>query len=264
VTAETVAYTIERNLSPKVSGGDTGLLANIVGAQAYAAGKASRLRGVRARGDRLTIRLVGPDPAFLWRLQYTTCVVPLGTPFDPHFNVLNLPAAGPYYVASQVPGQGADLVRNPNYRGSRPHRLDRINLTLGVSPQRSVAEIEAGTVDYAADGVPLSDAARLAVRYGPRSPAARRGRQQYFVDPKPEVDFLVLNPSATLLECAPQAGSQLRDRSARPRAHRWPVHPCELATNERLPSARHAGIQRGSHLPVHPGSAIGAEACGPG
>ena len=204
VTAQTVAYSIERGLSPKLSGKDPGPLSIVEGATAFAQGKASRLTGITVRGNRLIVRLTVPlaEPDLLWRLQEYTCVVPIGTPFDSSVRALDLPSAGPYYVKSEVPGQGVVLVRNPNYSGDRPHHLDEIDLTLGVSRQKTVSEIEAGTVDFAADGVPRSDAARLAALYGPGSPAARKGAQQYFVDPLAELDFLVLNTHRPLFRSA--------------------------------------------------------------
>jgi YVTN family beta-propeller protein len=202
VTAATVAYTLERNLSKPVSGGDPGILSSIAGAPAYAAGRTNRLAGIVAHGNRLTIRLTAPQPDLLWRLAQTTCVVPIGTPFDANLNALTFPSAGPYYVSSYVAGQGVVLSRNPNYGGERPHHLDRIELTLGVSYRRTMREVEAGTVDFAADGVPLSDAARLAAKYGRGSPAAKAGAQQYFVDPFAELDFLVLNTHRPLFRSA--------------------------------------------------------------
>ena len=45
------------------------------------------------------------------------------------------------------------LERNPNYTGSRPHHLDRMELTIGVPQRKADAQIEAGTADYALDGV---------------------------------------------------------------------------------------------------------------
>jgi peptide/nickel transport system substrate-binding protein len=121
------------------------------------------------------------------------CAVPSGTPPDPQ-GVRLIPSAGPYRVASYTPGQGVELRLNPNYRGSRPHRLERIDLRVGISDQRAVAQVEAGNADYLADGaVPAADATRLAARYGPGSPAAKKGRQQYFVKAGPQLDFFALN-----------------------------------------------------------------------
>jgi ABC-type transport system substrate-binding protein len=131
------------------------------------------------------------------------CAVPPDTPLDPN-GVRTIPSAGPYYVASYTPGQGVVLDRNPNYEGSRPHALSQIQLAVGVTAGRSVAEVETGTADYATlEGASPSSApvtgglqalaSQLAARYGPGSPAASKGRQQYFVNPLLQVDFFALN-----------------------------------------------------------------------
>jgi ABC-type transport system substrate-binding protein len=121
------------------------------------------------------------------------CAVPSNTPPDPK-GVRVIPSAGPYRVVSESPGQGVVLTRNPNYHGSRPHRLTRIELVVGVPPQRAVAQVQAGTADYAVTGeVTSADVAALAARYGPGSPAAKSGHQQYFVDTGPQLDLLALN-----------------------------------------------------------------------
>jgi len=202
VTAQTIKYTIEWNLNPKISGRNPGLLGDVVGARAYASGRANGLPGVQAHGSTLTIHLLAPVPDLLSRLEQYTCVVPLGTPFDPGLSLLHIPSAGPFYVASYTPGQGVVLDSNPNYGGKRPRRLDRIELTLGVSQQRTVAEIKAGKVDYAADGVPNSDNRALNTRYGPGSKAAKDGGQQYFIDPFPALSFIVLNTHRPLFRNA--------------------------------------------------------------
>ena len=175
-------------------------LADVVGARAYMAGKASHIAGVVANGDTLTITLLAPAPDFLSRLALPAfCAVPSNTPINRN-GVRVIPSAGPYYVASYTPGQGVVLVRNPNYHGSRPHHFARIELAVGISTQRAVAEIEAGTADYTALGLESSAsttitalASRLAARYGPGSAAAARGGQQYFVNPGLQLDYFFLN-----------------------------------------------------------------------
>jgi YVTN family beta-propeller protein len=188
VTAQTFKYTLEWYLK-----GGTSELDDVVGARAYATGKAAHVAGIVARGNKLIIRLVKPVPDLPARLatDFVGCAVPLDTPSNATPGTI--PSAGPYYIASYNPRQGAVLERNPNYRGSRPHHLARIVLSLGVSRQQAVVEVESGAADYASDGVPLSDAPQLAARYGARSPAAERGHQQYFVEHFPTLDFLVLN-----------------------------------------------------------------------
>jgi peptide/nickel transport system substrate-binding protein len=202
VTAATFKYAIERSLSPGMKSPAQSFLDDVVGARAYTAGKARRIAGITARRNTLTIRLVAPAPDLVTRLAMPFfCAVPPGTPIDPK-GVRVVPSAGPYYVASYTPGQGVVLRRNPNYTGTRPHHFDRIELTVNVSRKKTTAEIEAGRVDYAQDGPDPADFARLAARYGPASPAARRGRQQFFVNPGPSLEFLVLNTRRPLFEDA--------------------------------------------------------------
>ena len=103
------------------------------------------------------------------------CAVPIGTPVAAG-GLPVTPSAGPYYVLSYTPMQQVVLGRNPNYRGPRPHRLGVIVYTIGVSKARTVAQVEAGEADYAADGVPPEDASRLDLRYGRRSAGGRGGK----------------------------------------------------------------------------------------
>jgi len=198
VTAETFRYTIERSLSPGMDNGSARGFADIAGEAAYSAGKAPHISGVTARGDTLMIRLLAPDADFPARLtQPEFCAVPTNTPINPK-GVRAVPSAGPYYLASYTPGQGVVLDRNPNYHGSRPHSFARIEVTTGVSWQRAVADVKAGTADYTDLQGPGATSVRsliyaLAARYGPGSVAAKQGRQQYFVNPQLEVDYFDLN-----------------------------------------------------------------------
>jgi YVTN family beta-propeller protein len=200
VTAQTFKDSIERTLNPGMHSPWAHFLADVVGARAYMAGKASHITGVVANRDTLTIRLLAPAPDFLSRLALPAfCAVPSNTPINRN-GVRVIPSAGPYYVTSYTPGQGVVLMRNPNYHGSRPHHFARIELAVGISTQRAVAEIEAGSADYTALGLvsPASTtittlASQLAARYGPGSAAATRGGQRYFVDPSLQLDYFVLN-----------------------------------------------------------------------
>jgi peptide/nickel transport system substrate-binding protein len=179
-----------------------GFLADVVGAKAYGAGRAPHIAGIVARGNTLTIQLTKPMPDLPAQLTMPFfCAVPIGTPIDPK-GVRIIPMAGPYYIVSYQPGQELVLARNPNYVGNRPHRLDRVDLTYGRAQQKTDSQIEDGTADYAIDGVEPADAAALAARYGPDSAAARRGQQQFFVDPLLGLDFLTLNTHRPLFRDA--------------------------------------------------------------
>jgi YVTN family beta-propeller protein len=236
VTAQTFKYAIERSLSPKMKGPARHYFRDIVGAQAYMAGKAPHIAGVLAGGNTLTIRLVAPAPDLVDRLALPFfCAVPLGTPLDPG-GVRGVPSAGPYYVASYTPHQAAVLVRNPNYTGTRPHSLARIEVTK-VARRKTVAQIEAGTADYALGGVPPASVAELVARYGPGSPAARRGAQRFFVNPQLGLAFLAMNTHRPLFRDVRlrRAVNYALDRRALARLGNWLWPVPARVTDDYLP-----------------------------
>jgi ABC-type transport system substrate-binding protein len=89
------------------------------------------------------------------------------------------------------------LRRNPGYPGPRPRRLKEIEVTIGTTPARAVAEVEAGRADYV-PRVPRGAQARLMARYGPGSRAAASGRQRYFSGTSPVAQGWLLNPRRSL------------------------------------------------------------------
>jgi peptide/nickel transport system substrate-binding protein len=184
VTAAVLKATIERITNPRMKSPVAFLFANI--------------RRVTARGDTLTIRLSHPDGGFLGNIAAAPlCALPIGTPINPR-GINTVPTAGPYYVASYTPNQQLVLKRNPNYHGDRPHRLDEIVYTLGDDPSRGVAEVEASKADYVAGNLPSTAGPTLAARYGPGSPAAKAGHQQYFISPALGARWLHMNVSRPL------------------------------------------------------------------
>jgi YVTN family beta-propeller protein len=202
VTARAFKYAIERSLSPRVHGYAADFIGDVVGANAYTAGRARHVSGVTVAGNKLSIRLIRPAADFPTRISLPPfAAVPTNTPIDPE-GVRMVPSAGPYYVASFAPGEGVVLKRNPNYRGSRPHRLRELRLRVGVTAAKATAHVAAGTADYAVDGVTPQNAARLAARYGRGSLAAKAGRQQYFVNPTLAIDHLTFNTSRPLFASA--------------------------------------------------------------
>jgi YVTN family beta-propeller protein len=218
VTAQTFKFSIERALSPKIPDGQgRSFAADIVGAQAYEAGKAKHISGISVRGNTLTVRLTDASPDILARLTLPLfCPVPPGTPVAAT-GVNTVSSAGPYYVASYRPEQGAVLKRNPNYHGSRPHAFDEIDYESSIGAAQSVREIEAGTTDFAVvSDLPDGQLASLAARYGSDSPAARAGRQRFFVNPLFGFLYLALNTSRPLFANADlrQAVNYALDRRA--------------------------------------------------
>ena len=242
VTAQTFKFAIERALSPKITLGPArNFAADIVGVDAYEAGKAKHISGVRARGNTLTVQLTHPSPDILSRLALPHfCAVPPGTPIEVR-GVNHVPSAGPYYVASYIPGQGAVLKRNPNYGGPRPHSLDEIDYSVGIGAAQIVKEIEDGTADFGVvDDLPHGQHASLAGRYGSGSRAARAGGQQYFVNSLLGLVNLDLNTSRPLFADANlrKAVNYALDRRAIARAYRPLATPTDQYLQPAIPGFR--------------------------
>jgi ABC-type transport system substrate-binding protein len=200
VTAQSMRYSLERALSPKL--GDfqpaSFFLAELVGEEAYRAGKATHISGLDARGSTLVLRTSGPVPDLVERLALPFfSAVPTGTP------VANLdtqrhqiPSAGPYYISYQNIGWQTVVRRNPNYRGPRPHKLDAVVYVMGIDTGPAAAQIQQGKLDYLAEEYPdfgaLQPGGDIAGRYASTNPN-EPGRPRYVNLPLPGLRWLGLN-----------------------------------------------------------------------
>lgn len=216
VDALTAKHSLERALDPRMNGAgfDSYFLPGVVGEAAFAAGKTPHISGIVARGDQLTIRLTRPLPDLLARLAVPFfCVVPSNTPVDPG-GVASIPSAGPYYVASYVPGQELVLRRNPNYTGPRPRRLTQIDYEIGIGQGRGKALVEQGRLDYLVAGPSAPDEERLL--RAARSSSAALGSARLFTYPSTTERYLALNTRRPLFARARvrEALSYAIDRTA--------------------------------------------------
>jgi DNA-binding SARP family transcriptional activator/ABC-type transport system substrate-binding protein len=173
VTAGSFRHAIERALSPKFDY-VAPEASNLLGLDAYRAGKAQHIAGVSAKDDRLVIRFRKPEPALPWLAQLS-CAVPLGTPVVPEGLKDPVPSAGPYYLA-QLTDSFAVLKRNPNYGGSRPQHLDAIVVRFNVAPGNAAEGIESGSLDY------FLESQNPTLR--PNTAAARAAGDRYLLTPE--------------------------------------------------------------------------------
>jgi serine/threonine-protein kinase len=221
LTAETFRHSIERALSPKLGGFQPAayFVDDIQGEQAFRAGRAPYISGLRASGARLEITLSQPSPTILERLALPFfCPVPDGTPFvrgallrgSGGLSAGQLPSAGPYYVADYNNDEYVILKRNPNYHGPRPHELDAIALREGVDAGYAVDHVQHGgwngIVSSGHNGSTpidplLAPGGAIAARY---ENGADSG-DQYFPIPLPGSGDIALNASR-----APFADSSIR------------------------------------------------------
>jgi peptide/nickel transport system substrate-binding protein len=203
VTAETFRFSLERVLSPGLDAYSPAkdFMSGIVGAPEYMRGKAQHVAGLAASADKLTIRLVEPDPALLWKLALSYyCPVPLRTPvarggIDPDPPIS---AAGPYYLAKHADGW-VIFRKNPNYHAGRPQPFEAIAVRFGLDPGESVAKVSGGTFDVMIESgydpaQALKPQGSVARQWGPDSDAAQQGDQRWFGEPQFGADVLSLNP----------------------------------------------------------------------
>lgn len=160
--AQTFRYSIERALSSKLKLGSDApgirFLGDVAGAQAFHAGRAAHVSGIRVRGDRISVTLIRPSPDFLERLALPYfCPVPRDTPILPGGVQDRPPAgAGPYAFSGFIfNGEYAILKRNPNYGGSRPQLLDAIGFREGIGTEKAVARVKGGRWDAVEQFDPL-------------------------------------------------------------------------------------------------------------
>jgi ABC-type transport system substrate-binding protein len=152
----------------------------------------SDVERVSASGLRLRIELRKPSGDLTTRLALPlTCPVPLGFPVDPA-GVPLMVGSGPYYVAKHVPESLLVVKRNPFYRGTRPHSLDGLTVTVGGDVDSDVKAVEDGRADMLMGPIPSALRAPLAQRYGVN-------KSQFFRIPgRAGIAALMLNTSRPL------------------------------------------------------------------
>jgi ABC-type oligopeptide transport system substrate-binding subunit len=194
VTAQWFVHAFERLLSPKMGDaasarfGGVSVLAPVQGAQAFYDGKAQRISGVTASGNKLTIKLTKPFPSLVSALamNWFTATDP-ATPYSEQ-DVNTVVGSGPYYISNREVGRTLVLDRNKNYKGSRPANPDRIVVTVGGESNQSILQVKAGQADYEPI-VPSAAAGALAEEFG-----LNKGR--FFVKPTSVTSYWALNSLA--------------------------------------------------------------------
>jgi peptide/nickel transport system substrate-binding protein len=200
VTPADVAWTFNRALSPAMQSPSVLYVSDLVGEDAYRAGTAPSISGITVSGNTISFQLVHAAGDFVARVAMPFfCVLPQTVPIDPN-GVLAPPTAGPYFIVSRIPNKEIVIRRNPFYTGSRPAHFDGIDYQIGTQLDATEARVQAGTADYAAQGLPLGDYQAVHDAFGDGSPAALAGSQQFFVNQEPGFQYLALNtdPSRTV------------------------------------------------------------------
>ncbi len=195
VTAAAFKRAFERAADPKQASPATAFLHTVAGADNRIDGKAAAVSGVTARGQRLTVRLVRPDPTFLAQvaMPFFAAVKP-SLPIDPK-GVNVYPSGGPYKITSRDIGRQVVLERNTFYRGNRPANADRIVFTTNTDLNQSLLQVRAGQADYDAGGLPPTAHEDLSSSFGVK----KGGNGRYFVNTGINTLYLALNTSRPAL-----------------------------------------------------------------
>jgi ABC-type transport system substrate-binding protein len=204
VTAAWFVRAFERVLSPKMGdaasarSGAQHILEPIVGANAFYEGKAEKIAGVTATGDKLTIKLSSPFPSLLSVLGmvWFTATDP-ATPYSEQ-DMNTVVGVGPYHVSSREVGRTVVLDRNPNYKGTRPANADRIIVTVNGEQNQSILQVKSGQADIDTV-VPSASAADLGTEFGVN-------KKQFWVKPTAVTSYWALNSSSA----SPLANVKLR------------------------------------------------------
>lgn len=140
------------------------------------------------RPDRLRIRLQRPAGDILARLAMPFFMaIPTDTPDVIEGIGAPVVSAGPYFIREWTKNRRIILERNRYYRGSRPHRVGRILVDLGLPLETIKLNIDRGGTDTG--DIPPGAHAELGERFGVR----RRSPGRYFANPSPSILYLALN-----------------------------------------------------------------------
>ena len=166
ITPADIKYTFERLMAPKVNTGTGVYFTNLVGANAYMAGKAKTIPGITTTANTVSFHLSSPDGAFIYKAALpTTCPVPVGTPLKPieSGSLEEQYASGPFKLQSYQPARQIVLVFNKNYDqalGVRGH-VAKIVFTIGDASTQATEQIEAGQLDFDTSNLATADIIKI-------------------------------------------------------------------------------------------------------
>jgi peptide/nickel transport system substrate-binding protein len=181
-----VKFSIERLF--RVNSGGESFYTGIAGANRYAKTRRGQITGIVAddAAHTITFHLSAPDGTFLeYMAMPFAFVVPKGTPdSDISTNSRWRIATGPYLVSQYVPKDHITLVRNPSFHQWTPDipngHLDRIQVTIGVTPDQAVNEIADGQLDWYFEAIAPDRLGQLQAQYPSRVHMFTRNNITFF------------------------------------------------------------------------------------
>lgn len=154
VTADDVAWSIDRALSPETSSlVALSYLGDIVGARDRRLGRSETLEGVRVIDERtIEFTLDAPKPFFLWKLTYPTAWVvdPQQVEANPRNWTRNPNGTGPYQLKEWRLGERIVLEASDRYYGGTPSVKE---VLFELSGGSTLTRFENGELDVAGIGI---------------------------------------------------------------------------------------------------------------
>ena len=159
LTAEDVKYSIERTTNPLTRSPGAGFYSMIEGFDAWYAGEAEELTGVRVL-DESTVKftLSRPDATFLHVLALNfSSIVPKESvdEYGADFG-RNPVGSGAFAMTEWIPGQRVVLEANRDYWRIGIPKLDGIVFEIGLDPTVALLKFRQGEADILGDGIPPS------------------------------------------------------------------------------------------------------------
>jgi peptide/nickel transport system substrate-binding protein len=145
---------------------------NIVGAKAVNDGKATSVRGVVARGNKLIINLSKPDGTFMAKItmpffQATSLKLPLSKEIA-KVSGGNMPSAGPYYMTRNDPDKLTQIRQNKFWKKgpgkNRPRNLSGLDVQWNLNEQTAFTQTLANQLDEGP--LPAAEVQGVAKRFG--------------------------------------------------------------------------------------------------
>lgn len=188
VTAADVKWTMERNLAPALASPTAkAYLGDIVGALAYAAGKAKEVAGIKANGDVVAITIDQPRAYFLGKLTYP-CAFPLAKEVVGTARI-GSPASsigtGPFRMTEYKPSQSVELTAFDGYYGGKP-TVARVRRPIVKDAATRLTKYRSGGLDM----LTLERQDLSGVSADPKL------KGELVPQPRPAIYFLALNPKA--------------------------------------------------------------------
>jgi oligopeptide transport system substrate-binding protein len=187
VTADDVAFSIQRNLDPAVKSVYAASYFGIVGAKDYYDGKSKTVPGIQVVSPtEIKFQLTDPEPYFLNVLALmNSFILDHKLPGDTASVSAHPLGTGPYVLKDWVQNQSMTFVVNPKYDLGPAPKVHEVQVTFGPDGNLQVLQFEKGQLD-AVYFIPSTN--YLQIINDPK------WKQDYIQVPLPSVDYLRMNP----------------------------------------------------------------------